>query len=122
MADPTSLELFTFTTSSKGGLSALGELCKTYGKMMRQRPDHIPTVKLGFGSYKPRDPARSRVKFPIFDIVDWTDKQPYLDLLERGPNGEPENALGIRQGDFGEHKANFNAVKPADVRTLVPRF
>ena len=31
--------LFTFTTSSRGGLSAIGELCKIYGKHMRQRPE-----------------------------------------------------------------------------------
>src|ERR1700730_16305314 len=77
MADPKTHELFTFATSSKGGLGAVVELSKAYGKMMRQRPDHIPIVKLGFGSYKPRDLTRSRVKFPIFEVTGWTDKQPY---------------------------------------------
>src|ERR1700730_19420433 len=88
MADPKTHELFTFATSSKGGLGAVVELSKAYGKMMRQRPDHIPIVKLGFGSYKPRDLTRIRVKFPIFEVTGWTDKQPYLNLLE--PSGASE--------------------------------
>src|SRR5438270_6564763 len=88
MADPNTRELFTFATTSKGGLGAVGQLCKPYGKMMRQQPDKIPLVKLGFGSYKPRDPARSRVKYPTFEVVGWTNKQPYLELLE--PSGASE--------------------------------
>jgi hypothetical protein len=44
--------LFTFTTSSRGGLNAIGELCKAYGKAMRQRPDELPVIALGVGSYQ----------------------------------------------------------------------
>src|SRR6185312_12370011 len=41
--------LFTFTTSSRGGLNAIGELCKSYGKAMRQRPDELPIIAIGVG-------------------------------------------------------------------------
>jgi hypothetical protein len=67
-------ELYTFTTSSKGGLSAIGELCKEYGKQMRQQPDKWPVIELGVDSYLHRDRKRGRIKFPVFTIIDWVAK------------------------------------------------
>jgi hypothetical protein len=122
MADPKTHELFTFATSSKGGLGAVGELCKTYGKMMRQRPDHIPIVKLDFGSYKPRDPTRSRVKFPILEVIGWTDKQQYLHLLERTGTVEPENATGPAEPETDALELSLNTAKSARMQAMVPRF
>jgi hypothetical protein len=47
---PQTEELFTFSTSSKGGLGAVRELAKTYGKHMRTDPDKEPLIKLECGS------------------------------------------------------------------------
>jgi hypothetical protein len=118
MADPNSHALFTFTTSSKGGLSSLGQLCKTYGMKMRQRADQIPIVRLGFGSYKPRDPARSRVKFPMFEVVGWTEKQPYLDLLEQTGRSETDHSLPAEPPELGD----LDTAQPGRIYALVPRF
>jgi hypothetical protein len=74
-------EPFTFTTTSRGGLSAIGDLCKTYGKHMGQFPDQLPVIKLEVGSYLHRQKSIGRIKFPIFTLVSWTDKGPYLDLI-----------------------------------------
>jgi hypothetical protein len=63
--------IFTFVASSKGGLGGIGELCKEYGKTMRQRPDQYPVIELDIGSYQHRDRSLGRIKFPIFRIVDW---------------------------------------------------
>ena len=122
MADPNSRELFTFATSSKGGLGAVGQLCKLYGKMMRQQPDKIPLVKLGFGSYKPRDPARSRVKYPTFEVVGWTDKQPYLGLLEPSGASEAENSAALAGPQTGEIDTSFKTSKPSRTQPVVPRL
>jgi hypothetical protein len=43
-------EIYTFTTASKGGLGAVGELAKAYGKTMRQKPDQYPVIELYVGS------------------------------------------------------------------------
>jgi hypothetical protein len=67
-------EIFTFTTSSKGGLGAIGELCKNYGKQMRQRPDEWPIIEIGVDSYLHRDRKRGRIKYPVFTIVGWVAK------------------------------------------------
>lgn len=83
--------LFTFTTSSRGGLNAIGELCKTYGKEMRQRPDDLPVVALEVGSYQHSNKAYGRIKFPIFKVVSWAPKAEFADALD-GEGGEPEAA------------------------------
>ena len=55
---------FTFVTSSKGGLGCIGELCKEYGKHVRQHPDEEPVIEIDVGSYLHRDRSRGRVKYP----------------------------------------------------------
>jgi hypothetical protein len=67
-------ELFTFTTSSRGGLNALGELCKVYGGAMAQRPNDYPVIALFAGSYDHPNRAFGRIKYPIFKIVGWKPK------------------------------------------------
>jgi hypothetical protein len=67
-------EVFTFATSSKGGIGAIGELSKSYGKRIRQRPGEDPVIELDGGSYQHPIKSRGRIKFPIFKVVDWTAK------------------------------------------------
>lgn len=81
-------ELFTFTTSSRGGLNAIGELCKAYGKAMRQKPDEYPIIALGVGSYQHSNKAYGRIKFPIFEIVGWAAKTDFAEALAAEGGGE----------------------------------
>jgi hypothetical protein len=74
LANPDDGQIYTFVTSSKGGLNALGVLCKQYGQAMRQRPNEWPIVELGMGSYAHRDKSRGRIKHPTFKIVGWAPK------------------------------------------------
>jgi hypothetical protein len=37
--------LFTFTTSSRGGLGAIGDLARRYGKHSRKHPDVFPSLR-----------------------------------------------------------------------------
>lgn len=73
--------LFTFTTSSRGGLNAIGELCKAYGKAMRQRPDELPIISLGVGSYQHSNKAFGRIKFPTFEVVGWAPRSEFAEAL-----------------------------------------
>jgi hypothetical protein len=73
--------LFTFTVSSKGGIGAVGELCKTYGKAMRLRPDQFPVVRLNVGSYEHSNKQFGRIKFPILEIVGWAPKTEFTEVL-----------------------------------------
>ena len=81
---------FTFTTSSKGGLSAMGRLSLTYGEQVRQKPGDAPVVELGGGSYKHPNKKYGEVRYPLLPIKDWIptrdlppldDEQQQLDLL-----------------------------------------
>lgn len=70
-------EVFTFTTTSFGGRGAVGELCKAYGKNMRQKPDDYPIISLDVGSYKHKDKKFGKIFVPKLEIVGWINKAPY---------------------------------------------
>lgn len=74
-AEASDENLFTFATSSKGGLSAIGQLCKDYGKEMRVRPDEYPVVRFGSDSY--RHETYGRIYKPIFEITGWEPKSDF---------------------------------------------
>jgi hypothetical protein len=77
--------LYTFATSSKGGLNAIGEVCKVYGKEMRSRPDEYPIVELGLNSYKHSNPEYGRIKVPVLKVVGWEKKSMFDAPAEDAP-------------------------------------
>ena len=82
-------DLFTFTTSSRGGLNAVGELSKTYGKHIRQAPDELPLVELGCGSYQHSNRSYGEIRFPIFKIVAWLPSQRLAQLVGTANDNAP---------------------------------
>lgn len=66
--------LYTFATSSRGGLGAIGELCKVYGKAIRTKPDELPVVALNVTAYDHPNKKFGRIKVPVFEVVDWEPK------------------------------------------------
>ena len=67
-------EQYTFSTSSKGGIGAIGELCKGFGEEMSAHPDEWPVIELDVGSYAHANKNLGRIKFPILSIVGWARK------------------------------------------------
>jgi hypothetical protein len=67
-------ELYTFSTSSKGGIGAIGELCKAFGEEVNQHPDEWPVIELGVDSYAHSNKNFGRIKFPTFKIIGWARK------------------------------------------------
>jgi hypothetical protein len=61
----------TFVTSSRGGIGAVGELCKKFGKEMRTREGQNPIVELGVDSYNHPNKEFGRIKTPVLDLVGW---------------------------------------------------
>lgn len=83
-------DLYTFNTSSKGGLGAMGGLSKTYGRHKRAHPRDLPKVKLGVDSYRHSNKAFGEIRFPVFSIDGWfpVDNLPLLEELppfDEGP-------------------------------------
>jgi hypothetical protein len=109
LEDPESDEVYTFATSSKGGLTAVGQLCKYYGHAMRHHPDQDPIIELGADSYRHRDKAVGRVKVPVFKPVGLTNKKS-SDDTETVPT-EPPKPLPIDKAVAAAKPAQ-PAVKP----------
>jgi hypothetical protein len=83
-------ELYTFTTGSKGGRDAVGDLCKAFGGVMAQHPDEYPVVAIGVRSYEHPNRSYGRIKTPEFKIVGWLGKDTFAaDLGEVEPGDEP---------------------------------
>lgn len=58
--------LYTFTTGSVGGTDAVKELCSTYGKWMRMKPNQYPIITLAMGKYPHSNKSYGIIKKPIF--------------------------------------------------------
>lgn len=81
MKEPDSDQLFTFTTSSRGGINAVGDLCKRYGKEMRQRPNDFPIVSLDVDSYRHPNKAYGKIFVPVLRIAGWSAKTGFAEAL-----------------------------------------
>ena len=85
-------QIYTFATSSKGGVSAIGELAGAYGKAMRQRPDEYPVIGLNVRSYKHPNKAYGKIFTPQFGIVGWAPKVTFEDALAAATTQAEEDA------------------------------
>jgi len=64
----------TFVTSSKGGIGALGDLCKKYGAEMRTHDGKNPIVEIGTDAYAHPNKEYGRIKIPTFTLTGWESK------------------------------------------------
>jgi hypothetical protein len=80
-------EAFTFTTSSKGGLRAIGGLCEAYSKERRMLGNVLPVVELGVETYDHEQ--YGRLKSPKFKIVGWTSVAELTGQIEDKSGEEP---------------------------------
>jgi hypothetical protein len=64
--------IYTFATASRGGLKAIGELCREHGRNNRQ--GCLPVVLLQVDSYLHHEKTYGRIKVPVFKIVGYVEK------------------------------------------------
>lgn len=67
-------DLYTFATTSRGGLNAVGNLSKAFVKGARMRMGQMPVVKLGVGKYKHSNAQYGTIKYPTFEVSGWEDR------------------------------------------------
>jgi len=89
---PDDSAVFTFSTSSRGGINAIGELCKKYSRAV---PGKYPLVSLEVGSYSHSDRSIGKVKFPTFNVVEYVDAAPFDEA--RGEPAPPMGASNVFQ-------------------------
>lgn len=63
--------LYTFTTNSRGGLTAVGVVSKAYGRKIRENPDLLPIVELRGDSYPHSNKRFGIIDIPVFKIIGW---------------------------------------------------
>lgn len=71
LADPDDGEQMTFSASSKGGIGAVGNLCKAYAREYREKVGQVPVIELGRDSYK--HPKYGKTYVPVLTIAGWVD-------------------------------------------------
>jgi hypothetical protein len=89
--------LYTFTTSSRGGINCVGDLCKSYGKSATMRPNEWPVIALNVDSYV--HDSYGKIKTPQFDIVGWVAKSAFDGYGDSGD--ENDNTKGNGTASLG---------------------
>jgi hypothetical protein len=62
--------LYTFATSSRGGVNAIGLLSKEYGRKIREDNEALPIVELKADYYKHSE-LKTDIDIPVFKRVGW---------------------------------------------------
>jgi hypothetical protein len=73
--------LFTFTTSSRGGLDTVAQLVRRYGKHRKHNPDVHPVIALNVGSYKHANKAYGIIKYPDFAPAGYEHKARFTNAM-----------------------------------------
>jgi hypothetical protein len=74
--------LYTFTTSSRGGIQAIGNLARRYAHHRKRNPLVFPLIGLSVGSYQHPNPQFGRIKFPDFTPAGYVHKTQFYEAVE----------------------------------------
>lgn len=78
LVDPNNpARIFTFTTSSRGGISAITDLCGAYGSRLKHEDGEYPVVELKRGSYPHSNRSYGMIPTPVLDVVSWVKRGPF---------------------------------------------
>jgi len=105
VADPETGEQMTISMSSKGGIGAMGNLCKAYGKEYRQREGLVPIIELQRDSYIHREYGKLYV--PVMNIVDWVENGSVPDAPAKEDEPVEEEPAAAATGKATGSKARF---------------
>jgi hypothetical protein len=97
-------ETYTFKTSSRAAMRAVGSLMKDYGRQFKNHPDENPVIEISSSSYMPKEKKHGKKHAPILKIVGWMH------------NDEIENlsSSSSDQDDEGNYE------QPAEEKTVTP--
>src|SRR5258708_1012624 len=75
--------VYTFSTASVGGRTAIADLCKLYGHKRREHDNYkkaYPVVALKVGSYMHPNKAFGKIKTPALLVIGWASKAVFGEL------------------------------------------
>jgi hypothetical protein len=99
--------IYTFVTSTRGGIDAVAALCEDYAA--RANPGRYPIVALGVDSYLHSNRSYGRVKIPTFEVIE------YVDAVR------PDRALVISRGASPSSMAEIEAPRPPEPSKEKPK-
>src|SRR3954469_15561729 len=73
LSDPANSEVYSFSTTSRGGEKAFGKLLKAFSTKHRMEPNLLPIVELQRESYNHTNSRFGKIYNPLLPIVGWTD-------------------------------------------------
>lgn len=68
-------EVYTFATSSKGGINAIGQINGIYGVHWEQHPDQYPIFHLSLDRYQHQNKQYGVIKTPKFEPAGYVNKK-----------------------------------------------
>jgi hypothetical protein len=94
-------EVYTFVTSSRGGIDATGELAARYGEHRKHNPDVFPLIRLTPAAYP--HPDYGQVDIPKFVPAGYLPKTKFYEALkEAGVDASgPPDSIDTRDRDDG---------------------
>jgi hypothetical protein len=99
-------EIFTFSTSSRGGIGAIAVLARMYARGRKSNPDKFPVIELQVDAYQHSNSAFGRIKVPKFVAVGWENKGTFF------------KAAGLEMTDTEE--GNFGAEPAVEMSDSIP--
>lgn len=84
LKDPKTGEEYLFSTSSKGGIRALGKFLKAYGVEYRQKPGRLPVIELQADDYAHPNKSYGRIDVPVLPLVNWVDEAELVEAEKAG--------------------------------------
>jgi len=118
MSDPANSEVYSFSTTSKGGEKAIGKLLKAFGPKHRMEPHLLPIVELQRESYEHANKRFGKIYNPLLPIIGWTDADnPSVDVDDPslGEPGSP--AAGQRAANPTQEVEPTTATTASSTRT-----
>jgi len=67
-------EVFTFSTTSRGGKNAIADVMRHYARTRKANPGKYPVVTLDSGVYQHSNAQYGRIKYPVFKHVGWENQ------------------------------------------------
>ena len=119
-------EIFTFATSSRGGITAIGDLTRRYARHRRAgHRDVHPMIALDVGSYQHQNREYGRIKYPLFTPMGWAPKTAFNEALAAAgftPGSEPPAPQEEAQAEQMNmrFRSNGSRLRPRLIRVASP--
>ena len=89
-------KLFTFSTSSRGGIGAIANLARHYARGRAGHPNSFPVIELQVEAYQHSNSAFGRIKVPVLKCVGWESKSTFFKAAGMEAPAVEEDAFGAK--------------------------